>query len=103
MLPGCGSDKGLDSDTDTETSTDTNTSTDTDASSFVIGDISVTASSYSINPQSTTTITAIVYSPSGAPISDVNVYICASVSFVLSVCFYFLTVYLFKVGYKLRT
>jgi len=36
-------------------------------------------------------------------ISDVSVWICAAVTCVLSLSFFFFTVYLFKIGYKLRT
>jgi len=36
-------------------------------------------------------------------LSDVSVIICAGVSFISALAFFFLTVYLFKIGYKLRT
>lgn len=73
IIPGCGSDKGLQSTDDTSTDTDTTTSTDTDISSSYIGDIAISASSYSISPGSTTAITATVYSLSGEPVPDVEV------------------------------
>jgi len=38
-----------------------------------------------------------------ADVSDVSVIICACVSFFGAVAFFFLTVHLFKIGYKLRT
>ncbi len=41
------------------------------------------------------------YSVTG--VADVSVALCATVSLFLAVSFFFLTVYLFKIGYKLRT
>ena len=46
-------------------------------------------------------VQGIRYSVTG--ISDVSVWICALVSFTLAVFFFSFTVYLFKIGYKLRT
>ena len=46
-------------------------------------------------------VQGIRYSVTG--ISDVSVVSCAILTFVLSLTFFFLTVYLFKAGYKLRT
>ena len=46
-------------------------------------------------------VQGIRYSMTG--ISDVSVGICAAITFVLAVTFFFFTVYLFKIGYKLRT
>jgi len=46
-------------------------------------------------------VQGIRYSVTG--ISDVSVYVCALTTMVMSICFFFFTVHLFKIGYKLRT
>jgi ABC-2 type transport system permease protein len=46
-------------------------------------------------------VNGIRYSVAG--VSDVSVVVCAVLSFVLASAFFFFTVYLFKIGYKLRT
>jgi len=46
-------------------------------------------------------VNGIRYSVTG--ISDASVVLCAAISFLLAVSFFFFTVYLFKIGYKLRT
>ena len=46
-------------------------------------------------------VNGVRYSVTG--ISDTPVFICATISGILSISFFFLTVYLFKIGYKLRT
>ena len=46
-------------------------------------------------------VQGVRYSMTG--ISDVSVGICALITLILAVTFFFFTVYLFKIGYKLRT
>jgi ABC-2 type transport system permease protein len=46
-------------------------------------------------------VQGIRYSVAG--VADVSVLSCAIVSFILSISFFFFTVHLFKIGYKLRT
>ena len=46
-------------------------------------------------------VNGLRYSVTG--VSDVSIYTCVAFSFIMAVCFFFATVYLFKIGYKLRT
>ena len=46
-------------------------------------------------------IQGIRYSVTGY--TDISILICAGVSFIMAIGFFFFTVYLFKIGYKLRT
>lgn len=46
-------------------------------------------------------VNGLRYSVTG--VADISIYTSAAFSFIMAVCFFFATVYLFKIGYKLRT
>jgi len=46
-------------------------------------------------------VNGIRYSMTG--ITDASIWMCAGTSLILALCFFLVTVYLFKIGYKLRT
>jgi len=46
-------------------------------------------------------VNGVRYSVTG--FSDVSILVCAIISFLLALSFFFFTVFLFKIGYKLRT
>jgi len=46
-------------------------------------------------------VNGVRYSITG--ISDTSIGLCVLLSFIFAVCFFFFTVYLFKIGYKIRT
>ena len=46
-------------------------------------------------------VNGIRYSMTG--MADASIWMCAGLSLIFAVCFFLFTVYLFKIGYKLRT
>lgn len=46
-------------------------------------------------------VNGIRYSVTG--VSDISILLCAALSLLFALSFFFFTVYLFKIGYKLRT